>query len=489
MINVDYGTVVCAKPVSVESKVNAETVVTVDGEIKKPITVNAAAFVVGCENRDGSTAVKAKIAFCLIYLTEDGFKKSEAVAEAEAELPIENAIVRLETVDARVSTLNGEYVARCGVKFIGFGISNEEHTVLSGGSGIVVKERTATFDEATERENEEFVVSDEFETSYAVKEVLCRTSCVRLNGVESGVSRIIFDGNLEVEAKTLPFLENSDIIREKYTIPFRYELPVIGALPDMRAFGEVSVVKESIKVFTDEAKNKSSISVEVTLSATGFSIGEKVVALAEDAYSRSDEIDITKARLATSRYESTECVEERFSAKTDVVAKDGARIVDTLGETATVLSVDTVDGTCTASGIIKADVVFKNADNGTTCEEAHAPFSVDIGERLDASFVSVRACSVIAKMRGNEVELQCSLVIRYSRFSSETVECIADATLIGERKSSDSAITVVIPNAGDELWDVSKRLATDAEEITSLNPDLVFPLTGDERIIIYRQKI
>ena len=46
-----------------------------------------------------------------------------------------------------------------------------------------------------------------------------------------------------------------------------------------------------------------------------------------------------------------------------------------------------------------------------------------------------------------------------------------------------------IPAAGDELWDVSKRLACTEDEVTRLNPDLEFPLKGDERIIIYRQKI
>jgi LysM repeat protein len=46
---------------------------------------------------------------------------------------------------------------------------------------------------------------------------------------------------------------------------------------------------------------------------------------------------------------------------------------------------------------------------------------------------------------------------------------------------------VYIPKNQDTLWELSKSLGVSEEDIMALNPDLSFPLSGDERIIIYRE--
>ena len=59
----------------------------------------------------------------------------------------------------------------------------------------------------------------------------------------------------------------------------------------------------------------------------------------------------------------------------------------------------------------------------------------------------------------------------------------------GERNRLGSAISVFVATRGDDLWDVAKRLGSDEEEILKYNSDLTFPLDGDERVILYRQKL
>ena len=56
------------------------------------------------------------------------------------------------------------------------------------------------------------------------------------------------------------------------------------------------------------------------------------------------------------------------------------------------------------------------------------------------------------------------------------------------KKACDSAVSVYIPKAGDGLWETAKRLSESPENIEKSNPELTFPLTGKERIIIYRPK-
>ena len=69
--------------------------------------------------------------------------------------------------------------------------------------------------------------------------------------------------------------------------------------------------------------------------------------------------------------------------------------------------------------------------------------------------------------------------------------CVNYATEIAEAEKLNkdtSVISVYIPSAGDSLWNTAKKLCQSPEEISATNPDLVFPLTGNERILVYRTK-
>jgi hypothetical protein len=50
-----------------------------------------------------------------------------------------------------------------------------------------------------------------------------------------------------------------------------------------------------------------------------------------------------------------------------------------------------------------------------------------------------------------------------------------------------NAFSVYIPKAGEELWSLAKRLRRSPESIQESNPNLQFPLKGNERIFVYRQ--
>ena len=68
------------------------------------------------------------------------------------------------------------------------------------------------------------------------------------------------------------------------------------------------------------------------------------------------------------------------------------------------------------------------------------------------------------------------------------VRYVADACGGAEKTRPTSAVSVFIPEAGDGLWETAKRLSEDPEVIEKSNPDLNFPLSGSERIVIFRAK-
>ena len=162
---------------------------------------------------------------------------------------------------------------------------------------------------------------------------------------------------------------------------------------------------------------------------------------------------------------------------------DGGKIVGTLGKTVTVFSAD--NGA--VSGSVKTDVIFRNADNGTTCVSAEAPFSIEItGEKIHG--VRVDCCDLTARIVNGGIELEFVLTVNYRVYTVTETEAITDVRAKSARNKPTCAISVYLPEKGDELWDICKRLGLSEDEITANNPDLVFPLTGNERIIVYRQK-
>ena len=56
-----------------------------------------------------------------------------------------------------------------------------------------------------------------------------------------------------------------------------------------------------------------------------------------------------------------------------------------------------------------------------------------------------------------------------------------------EYPKENCAFSVYIPKAGEDLWSLAKRLHRNPESIKESNPRLQFPLSGDERIFVYRQ--
>ena len=69
----------------------------------------------------------------------------------------------------------------------------------------------------------------------------------------------------------------------------------------------------------------------------------------------------------------------------------------------------------------------------------------------------------------------------------QQVKYLKEIKACGEKPCENCAISVYIPMAGEELWSLSKRLNVCPEELVATNKDLQFPLSGKERIVIYRQ--
>ena len=65
---------------------------------------------------------------------------------------------------------------------------------------------------------------------------------------------------------------------------------------------------------------------------------------------------------------------------------------------------------------------------------------------------------------------------------------INDIKILGEKKDNPCAISVYLGTAGEECFSLAKRLNVCPDTLIETNKDLQFPLSGKERIVVYRQK-
>ncbi|MCM1236152.1 MAG: hypothetical protein NC489_39210, partial [Ruminococcus flavefaciens] len=102
---------------------------------------------------------------------------------------------------------------------------------------------------------------------------------------------------------------------------------------------------------------------------------------------------------------------------------------------------------------------------------------------------SVAVCGLSLRQRA-EGECEGEAALKITAFDGENrvLTYIVAAEEAGAKPECNSAISVYIPNAGDGLWETAKRLSESPENIEKSNPELSFPLTGKERILVYRQK-
>ena len=99
-----------------------------------------------------------------------------------------------------------------------------------------------------------------------------------------------------------------------------------------------------------------------------------------------------------------------------------------------------------------------------------------------ASGVSVR------RLREGELDAEGSVKLYVTLFAREENVYVRELSVGEARAEEGGAVGVYFPAAGDTLWDTAKKLGKTPEEVQAADPELQFPLTGTERIVVWRRK-
>lgn len=269
-------------------------------------------------------------------------------------------------------------------------------------------------------------------------------------------------------------------------IPFKCELACDDAILSRKAYCRAEVRGVNVNCKVNEERGQCDVEANVTLGFAGHFYEEEETSYISDAFAEDCELGLEFKEEET----FVDCDLKVYSERVNGLCATKAKLDYTCAFLAATLP--NAEFARTEGGIegsVVCTLLYEQAGEVRTTE-VNLPFSVALPAlSVACKEISVAVCGVSLRQRAEgECEGEAVLKITAADGVKNTVKYLAEVTE-GEKKAfSDCALSVYIPAAGDGLWETAKRLSEAPDKIEKANPDLKFPLTGKERILIYRPK-
>ncbi len=296
----------------------------------------------------------------------------------------------------------------------------------------------------------------------------------------------VVDVSGEIYLSLLAVRDNAPVSLDR-VIPFKCELACDEALFSQRAFCRAEIKSVSVNCKVNEERGKCDVELNATLGFSGHFYEEEEVSFVNDAFSKDCELGLNFADEETALDADIKVYSERVSGLCATKAKLDYTCAFLAASLPSVEFARTADG---VEGSVTATLLYEQAGE-VHSTEVNLPFSIMLnGLSENCRELSVAVCGMSLRQRAEgECEGEAVLKITGADGDKRTVRYLTEITEQGEKVTPNSAISVYIPAAGDGLWETAKRLSEAPESIEKSNPELTFPLTGKERILIYRPKL
>ena len=358
--------------------------------------------------------------------------------------------------------------------------------LLTGGEGVAcdlvpVRLSRAAFCAGTAE------IEEEFDTDY-VGDVLLHSEQVCLTRVVAADGLVEVSGEIAVGVLSKREGE-SDVVAYERTVPFRAEIPCDEAAPGAACDASAALSSVRLSAACDEDKNRCRLLAELSLAVNvRLWRGEEVLA-AQDAFCPGRACTLHRETVRAQEPLCAFTVSERAAG---TAALDGPVGPAAALQAASLCRVEAAaevrEGEVIVEGVLSATVFFKE-ENAAQSVRASLPFTFpvrcDRARAGDVAEVHALACGVSCRGR-REGELDCEGTVKlFIALRGESEQRFVCAVEAGEASPLPAAVSIHFPAAGDTLWDTAKKLGRAPEDVRRENPDLTFPLTGKERIVVY----
>ena len=441
-----------------------------------------------CEASSGRVNYSGKIIFTILYSDEEGKlcrmqKGAEFTHYCDDErlAPAQTAVCALSC--ERVSTRrDGSAIVLSAVVTADIDVfAPAERTFITACEGAYLKTQTKEFFSFITFSGE-CEVEDDFEAD-GVDDILVPSACALVTSAQCGTGEVEVSGEINLSLLAMRRTFPAGLER---VIPFKCAIPCedsfSGALPGVHA----EVRDMNVNATVDDERAKCMVQFSCTVAVSGYFAQHSEQAVATDVFSCTNAVSGARAE------ENAAVLAERklFSERVSSLASAKARLDFTcrfLAVACPSVEYEYVPQSGAVEGAVEAVLIYEQGGD-VKSTGVSIPFSVRVSSG-DGVKVSASACGVSVK-QPVEGQIEGEALIKvcadyYRNSSASYLTAVEEGEALAP---SESAISVIVPAAGDGLWDAAKKLNCPPEVISAANPDLKYPLSGKERILIYRKK-
>ncbi|MBE7081612.1 MAG: hypothetical protein E7372_03550 [Clostridiales bacterium] len=471
----------------------------VSEEIASILVVSPFVSVDSSEILDAKAKINGRINFYITYIDKEGnIKKGECGAEfgGEADLTdgYDDAKAKLSVCVQKVEyDLNGIYLVVSAILSASIKLTKLiEKSALVGGEDLYTNQCEFCSMQNLGKRTGAYPIEEEFDLNYPVEEVLYHKAQAVITATQCGVGSIIVDGEVLLSLVLLQKNEKKDIIKETRLLPFRMEIESEEAMPNMLATASVKEKSFKTDVGVDEDNGSSVVVAHVSLMFEGEAYNEVNKMIVQDVFSTQREIEIIKEVC-----EQTYPLESRnYSFAVSGMAGIGELPIGATAPVVCMESINILESSVTAKGLFVTatyggSIYFKDGDK-VISRKFEMPFEKEIAGEFDESTIlecEAKAFKGQAKIvSSTEVDIDGEVYLSLSLFKKCQTKLVSDIKFLEEKQENDSAISVYLAIKDEEQFSLAKRLNVCPEKLIETNKDLQFPLSGNERIVVYRQK-
>ena len=313
----------------------------------------------------------------------------------------------------------------------------------------------------------------------------------------------------EIVLNVCALKEDDSLVSYERLIPFSVEAPAPCAADENRQTAgaeagstqnaepqfsaRVSVSSANLSAETSEERNKCSVRAEFSFNVQLAQYTPETLELCSDAFSAKQEVALETRQTSFRRLKWSKTYVKKIegvAALSSPIDYTASFLAAALPKAEVVVR-GTGAGAFEIEGAASARVILSDKD-GMRAADLTLPFvlseagEISSGDEAEAQAI---VCGISLKQK-KEGEAEAEATLKITLFVYDTCEIgyVSKAEGGEEYGEETCGMSVFVPRAGDGLWETAKALRKTPEELTRSNPDLVFPLKGKERILVYNRR-
>ena len=336
------------------------------------------------------------------------------------------------------------------------------------------------------------------------KENMKIKSLVGCNTAKTSIKENVDIDNLDEIAEILKI--NIDIVRGEQKISYNKVLTKgecnvniiymtednrIGSLKNtfpIMSFIDLENIKEEDTCFIDyniknmlfkiNNREDHNITVQIDFEIYCEAYEEKELMIIKDAYSLSNDVDISYKNIDVENY--SENINEEINISERIRIEDIKRVLTLENKKLLILKKDSFNIEGEINLILYYEVSNKT---GLNVKELKIPF---ISKNRDTDECEIICNNIEQTLSGEELNLNIKLSIRKSENSHNNIELIDNIKVSDNSNGNDYSVVVYIVKKNDTIWKIAKCFKVTTESLIKINnlqnPDLICP--GDKLYIL-----